>query len=77
MRRTLIAVCAGLWFSAATAQTCPVDPTIIYNDREALALRLFAIRPVLFDLTKLNQLPQTQIVSERRNQVSGSTSSMD
>ena len=73
MRRTVIAVCAGLWLSAATAQTCPADPTIIYNDREALALRLFAIRPMLFDLTILNQLPQTLIMSERSNQVTGSS----
>jgi hypothetical protein len=77
MRLTLIAVCAGLWVSAATAQTCPVDPNIIYSDREVLALRLFAIRPVLFDLNKLNQLPQTQITTERRNQVSGATSAVD
>ena len=77
MRRTLIAVCAGFLMSTVAAQTCPVDPSIVYSEREVLALRLFAIRPVLFDLTKLNQLPQTQIMSERRNQVTGSTSSVD
>ena len=77
MRRTLIAVCAGFWMSTVAAQTCPVDPSIVYSEREVLALRLFAIRPVLFDLNKLNQLPQTQIMSERRNQVTGSTSSVD
>ena len=77
MRRILVAVCAGLWLGSASAQTCPVDPNLIYSDKEVLALRLFAIRPVLFDLNRLNQLPQTQITSERRNQVSGATSAVD
>jgi hypothetical protein len=77
MRRLTLAICAVLWFGTATAQTCPVDPSIVYTDKEVLALRLFAIRPVLFDLNKLNQLPQTQITTERRNQVSGATSAVD
>ncbi len=61
MRRLTLAVCAGLWFGTATAQTCPVDPSIVYTDKEVLALRLFAIRPVLFDLNKLNQFPKLKL----------------
>jgi hypothetical protein len=77
MKRLWITACAVLWTGLATAQSCPVDPSIVYTDREVLALRLFAIRPTLFDLNKLNQLPQTQITSERRNQVSGATTATD
>ena len=77
MRRLTLAVCTGLLFGTATAQTCPMDPNIVYTDKDVLALRLFAIRPVLFGLHQLNQLPQTQITTERRNQVSGATTATD
>lgn len=77
MKRLWMTVCAVLWTGLATAQSCPVDPSIVYADREVSVLSLFAIQPTLFDLNKLNQLPQTQITSERRNQVSSATTATD
>lgn len=77
LKRFLLTVGALSIFTPALAQNCPVDSSIILKDKDVLALRLFAIRPVLFDLASLNQLPQTQVTTERRNQVSGSTSAVE
>jgi len=61
----------------AFAQDCPADSNIIFGKNEVVALRLFAIKPAMFTLNSMNQLPQTSITAERRLQVSGSVNSSD
>ena len=73
----LICLIAFFLIKPSLAQTCPVDGNILLKSSEVLALRLLAIQPALFDLVKLNQLPQTQITSQRRNQVTGSTNTVE
>ena len=77
LKRYLLAFSTCFFAIPALAQNCPADQSISFKDKEVLALRLFAIRPVLFDLAKLNQFPQTKISTERRNEVSGATNAVD
>jgi hypothetical protein len=72
-------ICFFLLFIArpAFSQECPVDSNIIFGKNEVVALRLFAIKPVMSTLNSLSQLPQTTITTERRLQVSGSVNTSD
>jgi hypothetical protein len=72
-------ICLMVFFVAtpAFAQECPVDSNITFGKNEVVALRLFAIKPTMFSLNSLSQLPQTTITTERRLQVSGSTHAAD
>ena len=72
-------ICFFLLFISrpAFSQECPVDSNIIFGKNEVVALRLFAIKPVMSTLNSLSQLPQTTITTERRLQVSGSVNTSD
>jgi len=59
------------------AQNCPVDPAINFKENEVVSLRILTASPILFDLKAMDRQVQTQIVSERRNQVTGSVNATD
>ena len=59
------------------AQNCPVDPAINFKENEVVVLRLLTASPLLFDLKAMDRQVQTQIMSERRNQVSGSANAQE
>jgi hypothetical protein len=75
--RFLFLVLAVFVVRPAFSQECPVDGAIVYGKNDVVALRLFAIKPTLFTLNSLDQLPQTKITSERRNQISGSVNTTE
>ena len=75
--KRLFCLMALLLAQPAFAQDCPADSNIIFGKNEVVALRLFAIKPAMFTLNSMNQLPQTSITAERRLQVSGSVNSSD